>query len=93
MALTDRQESYFKDWERYPFDRVVVLGSTINSVHRAIERTGLAKDIVRVERLSLASTILICKLGTQAPGVISEIGPHLAATKLYSYIPKARSKT
>jgi hypothetical protein len=93
LALTDRQESYFKDWERYPFDRLVVLGSTINSVHRAIERTGLAKDIVRVERLSLASTILICKLGTQAPGVISELGPHLAATKLYSYIPKARSKT
>ena len=93
LALTDRQESHFKDWERYPFDRVVVLGSTINSVRRAIERTGLAKDVVRVERLSLASTILICKLGTEAPGVISELGPHLATAKLYSYIPKARCKT
>jgi len=92
LALTDRQESNFKDWEKYPFDRVVVIGSLPSKVRRSIRRVGLDKDVVKVERLSLTSSVLTCKLGTEAPGVISKLGPQLATAKLYPFIPSVRAK-
>jgi hypothetical protein len=92
LALTERQESFFKDWEKYPFDRVVVIGEPAGRVEAALRKVDLDKDIVGVERLSLASSILTCKLGTEAPGVISKLGPNLASARLYPFIPRIRTK-
>ncbi|MBS7623609.1 DUF2110 family protein [Candidatus Bathyarchaeota archaeon] len=92
LALTERQEAFFKGWETYPFDRVVVVGALAGGVRAAIRNTGLERDIVNVERLSLASSILTCKLGTEALGVISKLGPELAGARLYPFIPRIRMK-
>ena len=92
LALTERQESFFKDWEKYPFDRVVVIGELTGRVEAALRKVGLSKDIVGVERLSLASSILTCKLGTEAPGVISKLGPSITAAKLYPFIPRTKTR-
>jgi len=93
LALTERQASFFKDWEKYPFDRIVVIGSLAGKVEAAIRKAGLDKDIVGVERLSLTSSILTCKLGTEAPGVIFKLGPNLPAAKLHPFIPRIRTET
>jgi len=93
LALTDKQESCFKDWERYPFDRVIVVGSLLRKVHAAIRKSGLEGDILGVERLSLTVHILTCKLGTEAPGVIAKLGRHLSTARLYPFIPRWRIQT
>jgi hypothetical protein len=36
--------------------------------------------VKRIEELGLMETLLILKKGTQAPGIIKEIGPHLRGT-------------
>lgn len=92
LALTERQESFFKDWEKYPFDRVVVIGEPAGRVEAALRKADLDKDIVGVERLSLSSSILTCKLGTEAPGVISKLGPNLTSARLHPFIPRIRTK-
>ena len=90
LAITDEQESHLKDWNRYPFDRVVVIGAFTNQVRKAIKRTLLSKDIIRLDPLSFTTSLLTCKLGTDAPGVISKLGQELRHAKLYSFIPKLK---
>ncbi|MCX6659901.1 MAG: DUF2110 family protein [Candidatus Bathyarchaeota archaeon] len=91
LALTDRQDSHFRDWERCPFDRVVVIGSSLSRVSGTIRRSGLDKDVIKTDRTSLVSNILTCKLGTEAPGVVAKLGPRLGKVKLYPFIPRVRA--
>ncbi len=90
LSVTNEQESYLKDWDRYPFDRVVVIGAFNDQVRKAIKITRLDRDIIKIESLSFTSNILTCKLGTDAPGVISKLGQELRDAKLYSYIPRLK---
>ncbi|WP_455282681.1 DUF2110 family protein [[Eubacterium] cellulosolvens] len=90
LAATDEQESRLKDWDRYPFDRVVVLGAFNNQIKKAIQITQLTRDIIRLDTLSFTSSFLTCKLGTDAPGVISKLGKELRHAKLFSFIPKLK---
>ena len=90
LSVTNEQESYLKDWDRYPFDRVVVIGAFDDQVKKAIKITRLAKDIIRIDPLSFTSSLLTCKLGTDAPGVISKLGQELRYAKLFSFIPRLK---
>jgi hypothetical protein len=90
LAATDEQESCLKDWDRYPFDRVVVLGALYNQIRKAIQINQLTGDIIRLDPLSFTSSLLTCKLGTDAPGVISKLGKELRHAKLFSFIPKLK---
>jgi hypothetical protein len=90
VAATDQQESSMKDWDRYPFDRVIVLGALNNQVRKAIQTNRLTRDIIRVDPLSFTSSLLTCKLGTDAPGVISKIGQELKHARLFSFIPRLK---
>jgi hypothetical protein len=69
-----------------------VIGALAGGVWPAVRRVGLERDIVNIERLSLTSSILTCKLGTEAPGVISKLGPELSGARLYPFIPRIRMK-
>jgi hypothetical protein len=92
LAATDEQESCMKDWDRYPFDRVVVLGALNNQIRKAIQISQLTRDIIRLDPLSFTSSLLTCKLGTDAPGVISKLGQELRHAKLFSFIPKLKQE-
>ena len=90
LAITDEQESYLKDWNRYPFDRVVVIGAFNNQVRKAIKKSRLSRDIIRLDPLSFTTSLLTCKLGTDAPGVIFKLGQELRHAKLFSFIPRIK---
>ncbi len=87
VELSDRQVSYFNDWIRFPFDRVILIGCSRSDLENTVERSGLRRDIANIESLSLTTQVLICKLGTQAPGVISSIGPHLKGINARAFQP------
>jgi len=88
VELSDRQVSYFKDWIRFPFDRVVLIGCSRDAVEQAVDLTGLRRDIAAIESISLTVHVLICKLGTDAPGVIPRMGPHLRGVSAQAFQPR-----
>jgi hypothetical protein len=92
VELSDKQVSYFKDWNRFPFDRVVLMGCSKNDLKKAIDLAGLRRDLADIESLSLTVHVLLCKLGTEAPGVISGIGRHLKGARAYAFLPRSRQR-
>jgi len=62
----------------------------IGRLKKAIQITQLTRDIIRLDTLSFTSSFLTCKLGTDAPGVISKLGKELRHAKLFSFIPKLK---
>jgi hypothetical protein len=85
VELTDEARDILVSWRKYPFDRVIVVGADKAFVENAVRSSGLDGDIVKVESLSLFVQSLLCKIGTDAPGVIAKIGGRLRGVSLKSY--------
>lgn len=88
VELCDEQAAYFKNWERFPFDRVVLIGCSKAVLTNAIDLARLRRDIADIESLGLAVHVLVCKLGTDAPGTISRIGRYLRGVNAYAFQPR-----
>jgi hypothetical protein len=63
-------------------EAVFVSGATKNQFKKAIFTSGHIKDIISIERFGFLEQIVILKNGTQAPGIIAEIGKYLENCKL-----------
>jgi hypothetical protein len=85
VELTDAARDKLVSWRKYPFDRVIVVGADKALVENAVRTSGLEGDILKVESLSLFVQSLLCKIGTDAPGVIAKIGNRLRGVGLSSY--------
>ncbi|NIS37526.1 MAG: DUF2110 family protein, partial [Actinobacteria bacterium] len=59
--------------------RVNVNSATRSEVRATVNRAGHADDIVTVERLGLLEQSVVCAEGTDPPGILAAIGPHLPA--------------
>ncbi|MDK2892271.1 DUF2110 family protein [Methanohalophilus sp.] len=64
-------------WKKSPMDRVVINSSTRSKIKAAIKKTGHGRDILGVEKLGLFENVVVCKEGTDGPGIVAEIGPLL----------------
>ncbi len=85
VELDDVARDNLVSWRKYPFDRVIVVGADKAFVENAVRASGLESDIVKVESLSLFVQSVLCKIGTEAPGVIAKIGNQLRGVGLKSY--------
>lgn len=85
VELDDAARDNLVEWRKYPFDRVIVVGADKTFVENAIRASGLESDVVKVESLSLFVQSVLCKIGTDAPGVIAKIGNRLRGVGLKSY--------
>lgn len=63
-------------------DAIFISGATKNQIKKAIERKGHFKDVISVKRFGFLEHIALLKEGTQAPGIISRIGPSLRNVKI-----------
>lgn len=90
IELTDETRDRLVSWRKYPFDRVIAVGADKALVENAVRSSGLGNDIVKVESLSLFVQSLLCKIGTDAPGVIAKIGSRLRGIGLSSYRTPAK---
>ena len=86
--LSPRQTALFEAWVSLDFDRVLVLGAPFPDVHRLINRSPVARDVIKVLPLGFLEQQLLCKLGTEGPGLIKEIGSLLPQTPLHCFSPK-----
>lgn len=85
VELDDDARVDLVGWRKYPFDRVIVVGSHKSFVENAVRASGLESDVVMVESLSIFVQSILCKIGTEAPGVIAKIGNRLRGVGLKSY--------
>jgi hypothetical protein len=74
--LSDDQRDELYDWTRGT-GRVNVNSATRAEVRATVNRAGHAQDIVTVERQGLLEQSVICREGTDPPGLLASIGKHL----------------
>ena len=79
--LTDAQRDQLYDWNRGS-GRVNVNSATRAEVRSTVNRAGHADDIVTVERLGLLEQSIVCREGTDPPGLLASIGEYLPAELL-----------
>ena len=80
LAFSDAQLKRIRGWLEDGHDKLFITGTISENVEKALIQTGHGRDVKRIEELGLMETLLILKKGTQAPGIIKEIGPHLKGT-------------
>lgn len=90
--LSTSQYSLFEEWVSLDFDRILVLGRPFTEVHRIIKSSNFERDVIKVLPLGFLEQLLLCKLGTEGPGIIKGIGSMLPQTPLHSFSPK-RART
>ena len=83
--LADAERDRLYGWTRGT-DRVNVNSTTRAQIRATVNRSGHADDIVTVERLGLLEGSVVCREGTDGPGLLADIGPHLEA-ELLAVVP------
>ncbi len=84
VELSDQTREIFSTWHRLPFDRVIAIGISELEAEKAVKAAGLWYDVIKIEPLSLFAQCLVCKIGTDAPGIIAKLGNRLRAVRLAS---------
>ena len=85
---SDRQVELYRKWLSSYLDRVIVLGAHHEQIIAAVRRSGAKRDIVKIEELGFLEYSLLCKLGTDAPGMIKILGRYLPKVLLYGFSPR-----
>ena len=84
VELSDETRELLASWRRLPFDRVVAIGASEAETEGAVKSAKLWYDVIRIEPLSMFAQCLVCKIGTDAPGVIAKLGNRLQGVRLAS---------
>jgi len=87
-VLSDAQLSLFSRWVRSRFDRLIILGSLLSEVERAVKLSRHSRDIIKAEPLGVLEQVVLCKLGTDAVGLIPKLGRYLKSAVLVPFSPK-----
>ena len=79
--LADSERDRLYEWTRGT-GRVNVNSATRAEVRATVNRAGHAEDIVTVERLGLLEQSIVCREGTDPPGLLASIGEYVPAELL-----------
>lgn len=69
-------------------DRLLILGVSLNGIKLAVEKAGFNRDVIGIEPLGGFEHAVVCKLGTDAVGLIPKIGKSLRNASLGVFSPK-----
>ncbi len=83
--LSEAHRSQITRWARSNLDRLIVLGAPLAKVEHAITASKHARDIIRIEPLGLLEHAVLCKLGTDAMGLVPRLGSFLPDATLKSF--------
>ena len=86
--LSDRQLAVYTDWVDSLLDRLLVLGASVSEVGSAVKACGLTRDVVDIVSLGPFEHAMVCKLGTDAKGLIPRIGRRLGKAGLSVFSPR-----
>jgi len=86
--LAETQLATYRKWIKSMLDRLLIIGAPVQEVRKAVKYAGCQNDIITIEPLGLFEHAVVCKIGTDAVGLIPKIGKHLPKTKLETFKPK-----
>lgn len=86
--LADSQIDRLASWIATRLDRIQISDSFRREVEYAIKKSTIERDIVAVEPMTLTMHSVVCKLGTDAVGLIPKLGSVLRQRELNPFIPK-----
>ena len=90
--ISDDQVSRFEQWRRERFHRIIAVGGSQDELREAVRLSKVERDIIEIEELAFTANALVCKLGTEAPGIIAKIGRYISDFKLYAFLPERADK-
>lgn len=88
VELSDWQRMQFVGWARSLLDRLLVLGASKGEVEGAVKVAGFGRDVVGVESLGMFEHVVVCKLGTDAVGLVRGVGRLLRRSVLSVFSPR-----
>lgn len=86
--LADSQIELFSERIASRLDRVQVFDCTRQRLELALRRARLERDVISVESGSLTTHSVVCKLGTDAIGLIPRLGSMLRKSELKPFLPR-----
>ena len=86
--ISDDQTSRFDQWRRQRFHRIIAIGGFQDDLREAMRLSKVERDVIELEELALTAHSIVCKLGTDAPGVIAKIGRYVSNFKLHAFLPE-----
>jgi hypothetical protein len=86
--LTEGQLGLYGRWVGMRVDRLVVLGALLDEVREAVDEAGLERDVIEVESLGVLEHAVVCKLGTDAEGLVSRLGRWLSTAGFVCFSPR-----
>jgi hypothetical protein len=91
--LSEQQLILFHRWVNSRFDRLIILGALSSEVEYAVKASRHSRDIIKTESLGVLEQVVLCKLGTDAVGLIPKLGRYLKSAVLVPFSPKKILKT
>ncbi len=73
-CLAEEQISSYRNWMESFLDRLIVVNTSRSAIEFALKKSGMFRDVIETEELGLFEHVLVCKLGTDAVGLIPKIG-------------------
>ena len=86
--FADSQIDRLSSWIAPRLDRIQVYDCYQQEVESAIKKSGLERDVVSIEPQTLTAHSIVCKLGTDAVGLIPKLGSILRKRELKPFIPR-----
>jgi hypothetical protein len=90
--LSEEQLIQYGHWVKSLLDRLVILGTSLEEIELALKMAKCNRDVINVEPLGLFEYALVCKLGTDAEGLIPKIGRNLRNATFTVFNPKKISE-
>jgi hypothetical protein len=86
--LSEQQLSLFSSWLGASLDRLIVLDARFGDVDYAIRASKHFRDVVKIQSMGMLEHAVVCKLGTDAVGLIPEIARYLRTANFAPFSPK-----
>jgi len=86
--LTARSLNFFKKILDENIEGVFLSGETKGQFKKAITKKGHFRDVITIKRYGFLENLVLLKEGTDAPGIISDIGSELKNCKLSAIRPE-----
>ncbi len=90
VELSDRTRDQLLRWNKLLFDRVIAVGIDRDYAEKIVQSANLGLDVIKIETLSVLVQCLVCKLDTDAPGVIAKVGNRLRGVGLTAFRSPAK---
>jgi hypothetical protein len=87
-ALSEGQLALYRSWTRSLLDRLVILGASRNEVLAALKKAHYDREIANIEPLGMFEHAVVCKLGTDAAGLVPKVGRNLRKAVFSVYNPR-----